>query len=1058
MQPEFTNIRVVTWIWYCLAVFLSNNSFAQARVTTRGALIVVPAAAVVTVPGDFRLAGNNDSVYNYGTIIMSGNFINNGKSFYENGSGVEIFNGATTISGSLSKFNNIEIKPGATVTLGANIDVKNNWTNNGSFNHGNKIVSFSGTVPVQNIIGSATFYDVKLQNAVNFGLSRDTIENSFSNSAGGMIDGTSRVVFKGSTSIIGAAAKFFYDLEILNSAVVTHTTGGGNIHVAHNFINNGTLTENVGYNFYFDSSNSTETMSGAGTATFGKLVIGNNGFSGATTLNCSADFTIAGGSISFQNNSVYNGINNTATFSVVNALISGTGTANFYNATTNAALNLGSGVSKINKELTINPGGSIITNAPVYGSSSILTYNTTTANLNTGIEWTGNAGSAGAGAPFNVKIQNANNIILPGSRTVPGVLTIAASNSLNINGYTLTVNGGFSGTGLLKGNTSSALITDGTGKIYFDATANTLKALTVDTTGNTTLGNALNIAAGNSVSGYGTVTVNGTLTGNGFLTLKSDSNGTARVGISLGIISGDVTVERFIAARRAWRFLNAPFQGGTGTSINAAWQEGQTSNTLSCPTNDPAPAGYGTHLTYNGTNGYDANITGNPSLKVWQNNTWVAPPSTITKLITDYPAYCVFVRGDRHICLNLGVGAGSNNTVLRARGILNETGASSISKNFTASAPGNFIFVGNPYASSIDLAPILSSGRSSGIQFNKFWVWDPKMAGSYGVGGYVTFLNGVQVPPASATYTAGTIIQSGQAFMVQLAETSTSATIKFRQTDKVASESNVFFAPGNNVLFAPPRRSFPVLYACLMSHENELTLVDAVGAGFGDRFSPNVDSNDAKKLWNVDENIALMRDGKFLSIEFRPRPKLSDTLFLRLYPKMQPYVLQLFSEGFPLKNVPIRAWLLDKYLDSQTEVNLYDTTFYSFTPDTDTNSYRNRFQIVLKWGRQKEPVVARAVLSESDIATGKEKISIYPNPVTGNKLILHFSNVHKGSYELIVYNSKGEKLESRKIEHSGGNNNYFLTLNSSWPSSVYTLCISDNKAKTLTNLKMVISK
>ena len=116
------------------------------------------------------------------------------------------------------------------------------------------------------------------------------------------------------------------------------------------------------------------------------------------------------------------------------------------------------------------------------------------------------------------------------------------------------------------------------------------------------------------------------------------------------------------------------FAEGTGATINASWQEGQTSNTLACPTNDPAPAGYGTHITYNGVNGYDVNTTGNASIKVWENNNWVAPPSTLTKKITDYSGYCILVRGDRHICLSKGSVQDVNNTILRARGALNQTG------------------------------------------------------------------------------------------------------------------------------------------------------------------------------------------------------------------------------------------------------------------------------------------------------------------------------------------------------------------------------------------------
>jgi hypothetical protein len=66
------------------------------------------------------------------------------------------------------------------------------------------------------------------------------------------------------------------------------------------------------------------------------------------------------------------------------------------------------------------------------------------------------------------------------------------------------------------------------------------------------------------------------------------------------------------------------------------------------------------------------------------------------------------------------------------------------------------------------------------------------MAGENGVGGYVAFANGLQVPRVVQPYTSGTVIQSGQAFMLKLNDTVISATINFRETDKTASENNVF--------------------------------------------------------------------------------------------------------------------------------------------------------------------------------------------------------------------------------------------------------------------------
>jgi hypothetical protein len=441
-----------------------------------------------------------------------------------------------------------------------------------------------------------------------------------------------------------------------------------------------------------------------------------------------------------------------------------------------------------------------------------------------------------------------------------------------------------------------------------------------------------------------------------------------------------------------------PFREGTGASINASWQEGQTSTTLTCPTNDPASTGYGTHITYNGTNGYDLNITTNPSLKIWENNAWVTPASTLTKKITDYPGYCVFVRGDRHICLSKGTGAGCNNTTLRARGILNQTGTFTISKTYSSGNPGDFIFVGNPYASSVDISSVISMGRSSGIEYNKFWVWDPKMAGENGVGGYVAFANGLQVPPGSSTYTSGTVIQSGQAFMLKLNDTVISATINFRETDKTASENNVFGLRA--------RAGYPAIFVNLMAPSGDkLILVDGVGAGFGKRFSTNVDKDDATKLWNFNENIALARNGKALAIEFRPLPDSTDTLFFRLYLKQQPYLLQFFSANLPA-NIPGQVWLVDKYLNLQTEINIMDTALYSFTPNSDTNSYRNRFMLV--FDRNKE-IRTEKLIPVANIKMRRiyKKRKLKMDPGTMNHAVgLSFVHKSDGDQGKIIYNGK----------------------------------------------------
>jgi hypothetical protein len=664
---------------------------------------------------------------------------------------------------------------------------------------------------------------------------------------------------------------------------------------------------------------------------------------------------------------------------------------------------------------------------------------------------------------YNVIKSTDSSVIIAVDETINNKLTLTAG-SFDINGHTLTVNNGFAGTGSLRGGVSSNLVAGGSGTIYFDTTANYLKDFTLNSTANLTLGNALNIAASDrtNTNTFGTVTVKagGALDAAGFLTLKSNDKGDAQVALSVGAIKGKITVERYIPARRAWRFLSVPFNATNPQTINAAWQEGAAPNPDIHVQNNPHP-GYGTEITYdnNTTHGFDVNITFNPSLKTWNNITqsWSAARFTNSTNITDYPAYCLFVRGSRAIQLWQGTSAIPDNTVLRATGVLNEpgTGNNSFARTYNGN-PGDFVFVGNPYASSVDIGSVLDhSSNISGTR--KFWVWDPRANGSFGVGGYVSYSNNIQVPPdISSTYTSGNIIQSGQAFFVQTSDRNSS--INFQESDKTLSEFNVFDLPTQDPQLPP------VIYTDLMIPQGDsLVLTDGVGVAFDNEFSASVDSYDAQKLWNFDENIALVRGTNTLAIEFRPKPVFTDTLFYRLYLRQEPYTLEIFTKNFSGMSL-MRAWLVDKYMNTKTEVNLHDTILYNFIPNPDTNSYRNRFMLVFNRQYQATPVPFPGIQKNvavvtNSIASTASGISLYPNPVTQAKdVMIRFNKMGEGNYEVTVYDAKGQKVLSQKIQHDGGNNQYALRSDALWAAGVYTIIVLQEDPKKTVTLKLVVGK
>jgi len=643
---------------------------------------------------------------------------------------------------------------------------------------------------------------------------------------------------------------------------------------------------------------------------------------------------------------------------------------------------------------------------------------------------------------------------------------------LDLNNFTLTVNGTFVGTGKLKGSATSGLVINtpgNAGTVYFDPSSpyNQLKTLTVNSGasltlgGNVATGDTLNIAAGNSGSGYGTVIANGNLNANGILTLKSNASGTARVGQSTGTISGNVTVERYMpASKRAWHFLTVPFNTSAQT-VWDAWQEGVNNFGLNYNTFNKNPhPGYGTHITGNNNSslGFDFNTTQNPSYRVWDPNTngfSATEPSTNATVLTAYPAYYIFVRGSRAVNLSLGDAAPSDPTVLRATGTLNQTSGNNVIKSFTGGA-GNVIFTGNPYASSINLLNIIQ--RAFGIDNTKFWLWDPKLTGAFGVGGYVSYSNGVVTPslptPSYPDMASVLRLQSGQAFMVQLSSGNTSGALDFRETDKITTEANVFGLTANS---GAGSTGYPVIYTDLMhEQENESILVDGVAAGFDKRFSSAVNADDAAKLWNFDDNIALVRDGKFLAIELRQPPADTDTLFYNLRLKQEHYALKIFAANLAPDASP-KAWLIDKYLNKKIAVNLFDTTFYKFESNSDGHSYRNRFRLVFKHIKGDVAGTENTAAGMASVEARSE-VKLYPNPVNTTKATLQFANMDKGNYEVTVYSPKGQKLASRKLQHGGGSNTYNLPIDASWEAGIYRISIIHEDSEQAISLNLVISR
>ena len=164
-----------------------------------------------------------------------------------------------------------------------------------------------------------------------------------------------------------------------------------------------------------------------------------------------------------------------------------------------------------------------------------------------------------------------------------GKLSIAA-NTLVLGGTLVGMSAGNSLTGSATSNLSITG-TGPLGILFMDqgtpGLSNSINNLTLNRTasGTATLGNQLNI-----ITSY--IPTTGVLNTGGFLLLRSSASGTARIAQGSsggGYISGNVTVERYIPSNsnRAWRLLSIPTT--TSNTINLAWQNGQVAGVSGPP-------------------------------------------------------------------------------------------------------------------------------------------------------------------------------------------------------------------------------------------------------------------------------------------------------------------------------------------------------------------------------------------------------------------------------------------------------------------------------------------
>jgi hypothetical protein len=142
----------------------------------------------------------------------------------------------------------------------------------------------------------------------------------------------------------------------------------------------------------------------------------------------------------------------------------------------------------------------------------------------------------------------------------------------------------------------------------------------------------------------------------------------------------------------------------------------------------------------------------------------------------------------------------------------------------------------------------------------------------------------------------------------------------------------------------------------LLQPDNSTILADGFYAQYNDAYHDSVTIEDALKLTNPSENIALIRYGRTLVLERRPIIKANDTLYLKLWKTTQRrYQVELISSF--ATNVGLQAYLVDSYLNSNTPLAIAGTIKVDFTVNADpASAATNRFKIIFKSAASSSPL------------------------------------------------------------------------------------------------------
>ncbi|MFO7701809.1 MAG: T9SS type A sorting domain-containing protein, partial [Psychroflexus maritimus] len=471
------------------------------------------------------------------------------------------------------------------------------------------------------------------------------------------------------------------------------------------------------------------------------------------------------------------------------------------------------------------------------------------------------------------------------------------------------------------------------------------------------------------------------ITINGTFTFQSDENGTAQLAEFTGSITGNVTAERFVPAKRAFRFLSSPVGN---VAIADAWQQ-QTHITGAQGTVGQTSA-----------NGFDQTLSGAPSMFTYDhslpdqinNDAWLPLTSTTQNIEAGKP-YRLFVRGERStIDLSSDPADDATDVTLSATGTLH-TGNFDVE---ISDFQGNFTFVGNPYQAVVDINAI---NFGADVNDSFIYYWDASLSDR---GAFAT----IELPTGTSVSTtnADEFLRPGQAFFIKNNASGSDFSIQFNEDDKVTSGSQTqVFSNENDALSLINIRLYT--QEAFTTNEREQ---DAMGLRFSTEGNNEIDEKDAVKMFNIDENLASLNNNQLLSIENRNLPEDQE-------------VIQLITHGYTsdnyifwldLQNLPegTTAFLKDQYTDELIALD-NGINEIPFNVDSSIEESSSLFRFTLEFD----------VDTFSNAEFESANFKFYPNPVSAN-LVINLGQIQAKNTQVNVFDVAGRSLIQTNFKHN----------------------------------------